>query len=69
VPVDVPLLYRAQQFTVNVFPHVLEKLKQAAAVKETKIETPILTLDPSYYSRQFGLLTQPVSKMETFYVD
>lgn len=69
VTLDVPLLRRAQQFTVNVFPHVLEKLKQAGAVKEIKLETRILTLDPRYYSLQFGLSTEPVSTMETFYVD
>ncbi|MCX2958809.1 MAG: hypothetical protein N6V49_08595, partial [Serratia symbiotica] len=69
VTLDVPLLRRAQQFTVNVFPHVLEKLKQAGAVKEIKLETRILNLDPRYYSLQFGLSTEPVSTMETFYVD
>lgn len=69
VELDVPLLRRAQQFTVNVFPHVLEKLKKAGAVTEAKPETRILTLDPRYYSPQFGLSTEPVSTMETLYVD
>lgn len=69
VELDVPLLRRAQQFTVNVFPHVLEKLKQAGAVTEAKPETRILTLDPRYYSPQFGLATEPVSTMEALYVD
>lgn len=69
VELDVPLLRRAQQFTVNVFPHVLEKLKQAGAIKEAKPETRILTLDPRYYSPQFGLSTEPVSTMEAIYVD
>ncbi len=68
IELDVPLLRRAQQFTVNVFPNVLEKLKKAGAVKEAKPETRILTLDPRYYSPQFGLSTEPVSMMETIYV-
>lgn len=69
IELDVPLLRRAQQFTVNVFPHVLEKLKQAEALQEAKPETRILTLDPRYYSPQFGLSTEPVSTMETLYAE
>lgn len=69
VELDVSLLRRAQQVTVNVFPHVLEKLKKAGALKEAKPETRILTLDPRYYSPQFGLSTEPVSRMETLYAD
>ncbi len=69
VDLDVPLLRRAQQYTVNVFPHVLEKLQKAGAVREAKPDTRILILDPCYYSSQFGLSTEPVSTMETLYVD
>lgn len=69
VELDVQLLRHAQQFTVNVFPHVLEKLKKVGAVMEAKPETRILTLDPRYYSPQFGLSTEPVSTMETLYVE
>ena len=69
VELDVPLLRRAQQFTVNVFPQVLEKLKKAGALAEAKPETRILTLDPRYYSPQFGLSTEPVSMMKPLYDD
>lgn len=62
------LLRAAQQFSVNVFPHVLEKLRTAGALKEVKPETRILGLDERYYSPQFGLATEPVSSMETLYV-
>lgn len=68
VDVEFSLLRRAQQFTVNVFPHVLEKLKKEGAVMEVKPESRILTLDPRYYSPQFGLSTEPVSAMENLYV-
>ena len=42
VELDVPLLRRAQQYTVNVFPHVLEKLLKVDAVREAKPDTRIL---------------------------
>ncbi|MBK8801299.1 MAG: CRISPR-associated helicase Cas3' [Fibrobacteres bacterium] len=68
VELDGLLLRRAQQFTVNVFPHQLDKLKTAGAILEVKPETRIMTLDPRYYSPQFGLSTEPVSAMEALYV-
>lgn len=68
VEVEFSLLRRAQQFTVNVFPHVLDKLMKDGAVMEIKPDSRILTLDPRYYSPQFGLSTEPVSAMESLYV-
>jgi CRISPR-associated endonuclease/helicase Cas3 len=59
------LLRAAQQFTVNVFPHVLRKLKDAGALREVKPDARILCLDGRYYSALFGLATEPVSLMET----
>ena len=62
---DFDLLRRAQQYSVNVFPHVLEKLQAANALQvaeEGKLR--ILCLDSRYYSSQFGLSTEPVSLME-----
>lgn len=62
---DFDLLRRAQQYSVNVFPHVLEKLQTAKALEfaeEGKLR--ILCLDSRYYSPQFGLSTEPVSLME-----
>lgn len=67
VELEFELVRAAQQYTVNVFPNVLEKLKKAGAVMEVKPETRILSLDPRYYSPQFGLATEPVSRMETLY--
>jgi CRISPR-associated endonuclease/helicase Cas3 len=59
------LLRAAQQYTVNVFPHVLHKLKEAGAVYEVSPDMRILHLNPRYYSPRFGLSTDPVSAMET----
>jgi CRISPR-associated endonuclease/helicase Cas3 len=61
---EIDLLRSAQQYTVNVFPHVLRKLKDAGAVHEVKPDTRILCLDPRYYSPRFGLSTEPVAPME-----
>jgi len=59
------LLRRAQQFTVNVFQHELEKLQDARAVHPVQDGTRILHLDPRYYSAEFGLMTEPVNPMES----
>lgn len=62
------LLRRAQQYTVNVFPHELEKLQAAHAVHSVQNDVGILHLLPSYYSSDFGLMTEPVNPMETLSV-
>ncbi len=69
IELEFDLLRTAQQYTVNVFPHILDKLRDAGALTEVKPETRILTLDRKYYSSRFGLSTEPVSIMETLYVD
>jgi CRISPR-associated endonuclease/helicase Cas3 len=62
---DFDLLRRAQQYTVNVFPQVLEKLHAANALTVAEEgQLRILCLDSRYYSPQFGLSTEPVSLME-----
>lgn len=66
---DFELLHRAQQYTVNVFPHVLEKLQKASALhaaEEGKVR--VLCLDERYYSPKFGLSTEQVSDMEALCV-
>jgi len=59
------LLRRAQQFSVNVFPQVLERLLKARIVQEIQEGTGILFLaDSRYYSDEFGLSETPEGKME-----
>jgi CRISPR-associated endonuclease/helicase Cas3 len=58
------LLRRAQQYTVNVFSHELEKLQDAGALHPVQEGTRILHLDARYYSAAFGLVTEPVNPME-----
>lgn len=63
------LLRRAQQFSVNVFPNVLEKLSKTLVVREVQEDTGILYLtDPRYYSPEFGLSEAPEGKMEVLCV-
>jgi CRISPR-associated endonuclease/helicase Cas3 len=68
VQLEFKLLRIAQQFTVNVFPHVLKKLNDAKALHEIKPDARILCLDSRYYSALFGLSTEPVSLMEPLHV-
>jgi CRISPR-associated endonuclease/helicase Cas3 len=58
------LLRRAQQFTVNVFPYVLQVLSAAQAVRPVQEEAGVLYLDAQYYSDEFGIVTEKVSGME-----
>jgi len=62
------LLRRAQQYTVNVFPHELQRLREASAVQEVQEGTDILYLDTRYYSHEFGLSLAPTGDMEVLYV-
>jgi CRISPR-associated endonuclease/helicase Cas3 len=58
------LLKRAQKYSVNVFPNIMEKLKKAQAVRPVQQGEEIYYLDERYYSRDFGLSTEEVSPME-----
>lgn len=59
------LLHRAQQYTVNVFPHQLEKLHEENALHEIQTGVDILYLaDARYYNEDFGLGLAPEGKME-----
>ena len=58
------VLRAAQQYTVNVFPHILQRLQDAGALREVQADTRVLCLDERFYSQQFGLATEPVSLME-----
>lgn len=65
---DFKLLRLAQQFTVNVFPPVLDRQMRTGAVREILEGTGILFLDSRYYSREFGLSETPVEEMEVLNV-
>lgn len=58
------LLRKAQQYTVNVFPHDLKRLQEQRAVQEIQEGIDILYLDARYYSKDFGLGLTPEGTME-----
>lgn len=59
------LLRRAQQYSVNVLPPLLEVLTKAEVLKEVQEGTGILYLaDSRYYSEEFGLTDTPEGLME-----
>ncbi len=63
------LLRRAQQFTVNLFPQMLDRLVTAGVVHEVQEGTGILYLaDARYYSTEQGLSETPEGQMEVFCV-
>ncbi|MBU0729841.1 MAG: CRISPR-associated helicase Cas3' [Proteobacteria bacterium] len=58
------LLKRAQKFSVNVFPNIMRKLKEAKAVRPVQQGEEIYYLDERHYSQDFGLSTEEVSTMK-----
>ena len=62
------LLRLAQQYTVNVFPYVLDHLQKAGAVHAIQKDVDILHLsDARYYDQSFGLSQAPEGTMEVLY--
>jgi len=59
-------LKQAQKFSVNVFPNVWRKLRDQNAVIEIHSGEGVYYLDERYYSPEFGLSTETVSKSETY---
>ncbi len=59
------LLKQAQQYSVNVFPNVWRKLKEAQAVYPAREGEEIYCLDEQHYNENFGLSTEVVSGMDT----
>lgn len=63
------LLRRAQQFSVNLFPQVLERFSKAGVVQEIQQGIGILFLaDSRYYSAELGLTETPEGAMEVLCV-
>ncbi len=57
------LLKQAQQYSVNVFPNVWRKLKEAQAVHPVQTGEEIYCLDEQHYNKNFGLSTEVVGLM------
>ena len=57
------LLKRAQQFTVNVFPNILDMLQREHAVHAVQEGAGILYLEDRWYSGEFGLNAEGTEEM------
>jgi len=58
------LLKEAQRYSVNIFPHIWDKLDKQNAIHEAQEGTGIFYLDSQYYSDRFGLSEEPVNEMD-----
>jgi len=58
------LLKAVQQYSVNLFPYMIEKLNNEKALFQTYDESGIWYLDGQYYSKDFGVSLEPVTPME-----
>ena len=58
------LLKAAQQYSVNIFSYMIEKLQKEKALFQTYEESGIWHLAAQYYSKDFGVSLEPVSQME-----
>ena len=58
------LLKAAQQYSVNIFSYMMEKLHKENALFQTHKESGIWHLDARYYSEDCGVSLEPVSSME-----
>jgi CRISPR-associated endonuclease/helicase Cas3 len=59
------LLRKAQQFTVNVFPHEMETLNRNGAVYQPDIG--VFCLREGFYSEEFGLALDGSVRMESIF--
>lgn len=60
---EAELLKAAQQYSVNIFPWLKEKLHQQKALFQTHDGHGVWYLDEQYYSKDFGVSQEPVSPM------
>ncbi|MBN2266865.1 MAG: CRISPR-associated helicase Cas3' [Candidatus Babeliaceae bacterium] len=60
------LIKKAQQFSVNLFPHEFERLARQKALYRVQEGTEIYYLDRQYYSRTTGLSFEPIEKEVQF---
>ncbi len=67
-PLDkqIPLLRRAQQFTVNVFPGTITKLNSNNAIREVQAGSGIYYLDDRHYHKDLGVTHEALSDLQFY---
>ncbi len=59
---QVRLLKQAQQYTVNAFPHIIDKLSKQNALREIQAGSGIFHLDERYYHSDLGVTLEALSE-------
>jgi CRISPR-associated endonuclease/helicase Cas3 len=58
------LLWLAQKYSVNVFPHEFKKLNEEGALHRVQEGTDIFYLNQKFYSEKFGISMEPITAGE-----
>lgn len=66
LPAKIKLHKQAQKFTVNAFPHIIQKLSECHAISEIHPGSGIYELAPAHYSEDYGITLEPLS--EAYYL-
>lgn len=61
-----PLIKKAQQYSINLFPFEFERLSKQNALHKVQEGTEIFYLDNQYYSKITGVSLEPVRREEQF---
>ncbi len=61
------LMRKAQQYSVNLFPHEFKKLSEQGALYRVQEETEIFYLDNKFYSDKYGISLEPINNEEFLY--
>lgn len=62
LPAKIRLHKQAQKFTVNAFPHIIQKLSECRAISEIHPGSGIYELAPAHYSEDYGITLEPLSE-------
>ena len=65
---QIPLLKKAQHFTVNVFPNMIDKLHKVRAISEVQPNSQIYYLDERHYHADLGVTHEALSELHFTHV-
>jgi CRISPR-associated endonuclease/helicase Cas3 len=65
---QIPLLKKAQHFTVNAFPNMIDKLRKAQAIREVQPNSQIYYLDERHYHADLGVTHEALSELHFTHV-
>ena len=65
---QIPLLKKAQHFTVNAFPNMIDKLHKVRAIREVQPNSQIYYLDERHYHADLGVTHEALSELHFTHV-